>query len=482
MPFLRTASPERLVRSLPAPAQRSHPVPSVDDPVIRDAFSGGPVVLRLPPAADDIPVIQEAASLGDALVVCPSRTQAARLAGRLRRAGVPTSLHPDGWGPAAGGGVTVVGTRASIWAPLPQVRSIVVFDEHDEVHQEERSPTWHVREVAIERARRADVPCVLTSPMPSIEALELARLVTVQDEREDWPRVVVADRRDEDVARNALFTPALTDLVRGPDRIVCVLNQKGRAALLACDACQELARCDRCDAAMARPDDGLRCRRCGHQRPVVCASCGSTRLKTVRMGVSRVRDDLEALAHEPGAEVTSDVSEGELDDVRLIVGTEAVLHRVDRADVVAFLDFDQELYAPRYRAAEQALALLVRAARLVGGRRGRGRLLVQTRRPEHEVVQAALHGRPELVSDAERARRVELGFPPAVALAELGGDAGEAFATRLRELGRDDVAVLGPVDGRWRVSAPDHRSLCDALDAVERPTGRLRLSVDPLRI
>ena len=62
----------------------------------------------------------------------------------------------------------------------------------------------------------------------------------------------------------------------------------------------------------------------------------------------------------------------------MVVGTEATLHQIDRADVVAFLDADQELLAPRYRAAEQALALLARAARLVGGKAGGGRIVVQT--------------------------------------------------------------------------------------------------------
>ena len=73
--------------------------------------------------------------------------------------------------------------------------------------------------------------------------------------------------------------------------------------------------------------------------------------------------------------------------------------------MVAFLDLDQELLAPRYRAAEEALALLVRAARLVGGRAGGGRLLLQTRLPDHEVVQAALLADPARVAAAEADRR-----------------------------------------------------------------------------
>ena len=78
----------------------------------------------------------------------------------------------------------------------------------------------------------------------------------------------------------------------------------------------------------------------------------------------------------------------------MLLGTEAVLHRVDDAGLVAFLDVDQELLAPRYRAAEEALALLVLANRVWAVGRAGGRLLVQTRRPDHEVIQAALHAEP----------------------------------------------------------------------------------------
>ncbi len=483
VPFLRTASPERAVTTLPAVPARKYPVPDATDPAVLDAFERGPTILRLPPTADVIPVIQQATALGDPLVLCAHKDQVQRIADRLVRAGIPTARHPEDWAQAAAGGSAVVGTRAAAWAPVPELAAIVVLDEHDEVHQEERSPTWHVREVAIERARRAGVPCVLTSPMPTLEALEVARLVTVDrtTERSGWPRVVVVDRRAEDRARNALFSPALAEVIHSGASVVCVLNQKGRAALLGCATCGDVARCERCEAAVHRPgDDLLVCRRCGTTRPIVCASCGGTNLKTIRMGVSRVRDDLEALAGEPVLEITGETTD--LGTARIHVGTEAVLHRIHQADVVAFLDLDQELFAPRYRAAEQALGLIVRAARLVGGRSDGGRLLLQTRTPEHEVVRAALEGDPQLVADAERARRAALGFPPYCALAEIGDQAGAAFVDALRRSAPPELQVLGPVDSSWQVRAPDHATLCGALAATDRPAGRLRLSVDPLRV
>jgi primosomal protein N' (replication factor Y) len=169
-----------------------------------------------------------------------------------------------------------------------------------------------------------------------------------------------------------------------------------------------------------------------------------------------------------------------LPDSRIYVGTEAVLHRVPDARVVAFLDFDQELLAPRYRVAEQAMALLVRAARLLGPRDRGGRLLIQTRLPRNEVITAALHADPGRLVVVERERRQALGFPPYAALAEVSG---EAAATYVESLGQPlGLTVLGPADGRWLVRAPDHQTLCEALAATTRPPGRLRVAVDPLRV
>jgi primosomal protein N' (replication factor Y) len=460
-------------------------------------------VLRLAPAADRYPVVLAAASLGNALVICPTVALARSVGFRLRKDGVGVAFHPRDWAAGAAGS-TVIGTRAAAWAPVADLAAVVVLDEHDEGHAQEQAPTWHARDVVVERARRAGVPCVLVSPCPSLEALEAGRLLAPSrhDERAGWPIVDVVDRRQDD-PRTGLLSPKLVDLLRSDRRVLCVLNRTGRAKLLACAACGELARCEDCDAALGQvADDGiLACPRCGKTRPVVCAACGGTRLKLVRQGVSRVREELEALVGEPVAEVSS-LKEDERQRTRVMVGTEAILHQVDGADAVAFLDLDQELLAPRYRAVEQALSLLARAARLVGGKAGGGRLLLQTRVPRHEAVQAVLQADPARVAEAEADRRALLRFPPDTAMAEVSGAVAQTYIATLRAMtqpGADTppadpwavgrparagtaIDILGPASGHWLVRAPDHGTLCDALRATPRPPGRLRVSVDPLRV
>jgi primosomal protein N' (replication factor Y) len=500
--------------------------------MIHDALSGGTVVMRVPPAEDPFALVVSTSDLlavapedAGVLVLAPSQRVAAELAGRLRRTGRRVALLPQDWAVARAGGCVAVGARAAAFAPLPRLAAAVVLDAHDEVYHEERAPTWCAWEVVAERARRDGVPCVLVSPCPTLDVLDAGRLVTTsrRSERAGWPPVEIVDRRGDD-PRTGLFSERLVELVRWgaaePDRrIVCVVNRTGRVRLLACAACHEIARCERCQAAVELVDPQrdagagaavhpfLRCRRCGQERPVICAKCGATRMKALRPGVSRVREELEALAGAPVAAVWGPASRGSTSrgpapseeavdgdpDAQVVVGTEAVLHRTDAADGVAFLDFDAELLAPRLRGAEEALGLLARAARLVSraqgsaglrtaaGGRGQGRVLVQTRLPQHDVLVAAALADPGRLAAVELDVRRALDLPPVSAMAFLTGVSADAYGSALRIAAPPGVEVRGPVDGAWSVRAPDHDALCGLLAAVPRPAGRLRVEVDPVR-
>jgi primosomal protein N' (replication factor Y) len=485
-PFLQAASPPRMVPALPR-AARSNARVDVLDGGARRLLAAGGGVLRRPPSADALAVVAAAAALGSALVVTPSVDDARLLAARLRRSGLTVAVIPQDWAAAAGGVDVVVGARVAAWAPMPELAVAVVLDEHDESLQEERSPTWSARDVVIERARRAGAPCLLVSPAPSLAALAWAgsRVVTPSrnEERAGWPILELVDRSREDPFQRSMVSGALMRHLLDPSRrVVCVLNAPGRARRLVCRSCHSRPRCERCRAALGQTRDGvLRCARCSTERPVVCDECGSSALAVLRPGVSSLRDELEAAAGREVAEIAA-ADRGTAPAVGVYVGTEAALHRIRQADTVAFLDFDDELLAPRFRADEQAMALLARAARLVGPRAGGGRILVQTRLAHHEVLDAALHADPGRLVGPALARRHELGLPPARALALVEGTASEEFVAAVARHRFDGVAVAGPADGRYLVRAPTPDALADALAAVPRPARGLRIEVDPARV
>lgn len=476
--FLRAASPERMVAAA-AKRRPRDPVPAGPRDVFDDAFDHGVATVRVAPDDDGLGVALAACRRGDALILTADTARARHLAVALRRAGVSVALAPDEWA-AAAGGATVVGTRSAAWMPMPDLAAVVVIDEHDERFKEERTPAWHAREVALERARRAGVPAVMTSAVPSLEALRAGPLLRRDRsiERDDWPIVDVLDRRDEDPTKSGPFAADLRRHIDGDRRVVCVLNRTGRARLLACAACGELARSDDGGQIMRLIDDELVSADGSERRPVVCTGCGSTTLKTLRMGVERAREELEAFLGEPVDEITA--ASEQRPQRRVAIGTEAVLHRIDRADVVVFLDFDQELLAVRQRAAEQAMAMISQAARLVGGRGSGGRVVVQTRQPEHEVILAAGRGDPSLVAVAERDRRRPLRLPPYGAQVSVSGEGAAALIDSFGTV--EGVQVRGPLDDRWLLRAESHAPILDRLAEIERPAARVRIDVDPLRV
>jgi primosomal protein N' (replication factor Y) len=500
--FLGTASPATVVR---APAAGWPPIrpggtaaggsaepasPGGGSVALVDAVlaAEGCSVVRLAPALDATLVALELihrTGAHEVLLLAPSHARADQVASRLRGAGIPVAMLPDGWDRAVTEMGVVVGTRSAAWAPLSRLRAAIVLDAHDEAYREERAPTWSAVDVIRERGRRDRAVVALVTPCPPVAMSEGLAVITTPRpvEWRGWPVVEVVDRTADD-PRTGLFSERLVRALRSAlaetgAPVVCILNRTGRIRLLACIQCGALTRCTRCGGPMAQPGagSGLQCRRCDDTRPATCAACDSTRLKSLRIGVSRATEELSALTGVEAVEITGRSTADHGGGERLVVGTEAALHRVTRARMVAFLDVDQHLLAPRFTAGEETLALLARAARLVGTRDAGGRVLVQTRIPDHEVLRAAAHADPTILDLPERALRATLGLPPFGALAALRGPGAADYAGGLREVA--GVAVSSVDADRWLVTAPDHQILCDGLASVSRPPGRLRVEVDP---
>lgn len=484
-PFLVSGSPERAMLGAPRSVRTTTPVHGPTSPATLAMLEGGGGVLRLPPRADVMPTVLSAASFarrsaGTVLVVAPSQSQVALLGIRLSRGGMTVATVPNDWAAARAGVDVVIGSRSAAWAPCGGLAVALVLDEHDEALQEERAPTWHARDVLAERCRRAGVPLVLVSPTPTLTAVvDYAGASGVvhpprSRERSGWPKVTVVDRSDEDPWKRSLVTAPLIERLRTPGlRIVCVSNITGRARVLACRKCRALQRCERCDAAVGLDDAGrLQCRRCGTERPPVCQECGGSAFANLRPGVTRLREELEGAANRPVAAVTAASNDVSI-RAEIHVGTEAVLHRVSEADVVAFLEFDSEMLAPRLRAAEHALALIARAARMAP------EVLVQTFTPDHEVVRAAVVGDPSIVIEGERARRQVLSLPPFGALARVSGIGADEFVAQLSDAGLD----IGHGAEHHLVRAANWMDLGERLNATTRPAGsKLRIEVDPARV
>lgn len=477
--FLRTATHDRVVSFIDQETPPKY-TKFTTNSLAEEAFNRGGAVVRTPPTSDDVAIAIAATAQGRTLILVPTLSRSQRLAVALKRAGIDVALYPKDWQASASGSVTI-GTRSAAWAPIDSLDAVLVIDEHNEAYQQESAPTWHARDVALERARRDGARWVITSPTPSLEALTCGAPLLTPDrktERAGWPIIELVDLRNEAPTAGSWCSEHVSRLLRSSQRAVCVLNRKGRARFAYCDHCGELARSEETGKALGLDGNRLVHPTDGDDRPAVCSVCSSTKFRRVKLGVTGVSEELKHIARRPVVEVDAS-TEVLPTGADLYVGTEAIFHRVDSTDLVAFLDFDQEILAPRYRAAEEAMSLIAQAARLVGPRESGGRILIQTRVPEHPVLQAAINADPGSVARIELEMRKQLRQPPEAHWAVISGSSAAEFVERLGN--PDGLEVMNSNNKRWRIRSDDRQLMLELLSKVDRPTGRLRIEINPLR-
>lgn len=396
------------------------------------------------------------------------------------------------WNAARSGNVVVVGSRSAVWAPLPDLAAAIMLDEHDESYQSESQPTWHARAVLVERIRRRNGALTLVSPVPSLAAVTCAGERIAQDDADDssrgWSPIETFDPRDIPPRER----PFPSDLVQSVHEalentgVLIVRNEIGGILLTACHHCGELQRCPECGTAARFEAGSLTCPR-GHELAQGCPACGGDTFRAVRRGASGIREVLATLF--PRAQVREVTSStefmGTVGPGVLCVGTEAVLRRVAGAiGLVVFLDFDRDMLAPRFRANEQALVLLARAARLLRG--ARGRIFVETRISDHSVLRAARAADPMQMVREELPVRRMLQLPPFGALAEVKGlpiDDPELMSTLGAELAGSGAALQGPDrHGRMLLRSETNTGLNAGAKILQNSVASVRLSVDPPRV
>jgi primosomal protein N' (replication factor Y) len=364
--------------------------------------------------------------------------------------------------------LVVVGGRSSVLAPLPALGCIVVDDEANFAHKEQRTPRFHAREVALRRAAAGRALCVLTGTVPSAEALAAMQAGQC--------RLLAPDRAAERAARPLVEVVDPDD--EGPT--AARLHPRGLAAIRAALGREEPAYVlvpRRGGADPAAP--GAR-----------TAGQVAAELARILPGVPVWRLDREVL--DPGM-----VPPWAGQRPGVVVGTVAGVKDhppLTGCRTVVVAGADTALGQAEVRAAEEAYRTWSRAAAWCGPRSGAGRLVLQTRHGGHHAVQALVRWDPEFFWRHELPRRVELGFPPARRLVLVEGpepgEASAAMAALAAALG-PKVELLGPAAmGRgWRIIAKVEdaesaaRALRPLLTEASRAGGpRMSVDVEPLEV
>ncbi len=391
----------------------------------------------------------------------------------------------------------VVGTRSAVFAPVQNLRLIIVDEEHDSSYKQEEMPRYHARDVAVMRAKLLDTAVVLGSATPSLESWHNARrgryrLLTMSQRvnNRPLPAVELVDMRNEfkETGQEHIFARKLIEatqatLDRGEQAII-LLNRRGYSYVAMCRACGEKLQCENCAIALtlhkavlgqtpengeASPGDRLECHYCGYRArvPSRCPHCDSEHLYYLGAGSQQGEERLLELF--PGARIgrmDRDTVRGRFDmerllgrlhsgEINLLVGTQMIAkgHDIHGVTLVGVVGCDHALGLPDFRAAERVFQLLTQ----VSGRAGRGdlpgKVLVQTYHAEHYAIDcAARHDYLAFVEREMKLRRL-MHYPPFAVLANLvlqsdrleeAADWAGKLGAWFRETNLPGIRMLGP--------------------------------------
>ena len=358
----------------------------------------------------------------------------------LLHSGLSDGEREQAWLDASSGRARVLlGTRSCVFTPLPDLGLILIDEEHDLSYKQQEGFRYSARDMAVARARQRGCAIVLGSATPSLESLRnadtgrYARLVL--PERAGSARAPKLDLLDiRSVHLTAGMSPVLLrlmdeELERG-NQTLLFLNRRGYAPVLTCHDCGWISGCSRCDARMTLHKEAglLWCHHCGHQHrpPRACPDCSHEDLRLLGQGTERLEEALkERLPELAIARIDRDSTrrKGVLQDMleairggryQVLLGTQMLAkgHHFPDVTLVGILDIDQGLFGADYRASERMAQMIVQVAGRAGRAEKPGRVVIQTRHPDHPLLQTLIRrGYADFARQALAERRAA-GLPP----------------------------------------------------------------------
>ncbi len=496
--------------------------------LIREALAAGKQVLVL------IPEI----NLGPQTLERFTKRFNARIA--LLHSNVNDRERLEAWLAARSGHADIIiGTRSALFTPLKNLGLIIIDEEHDASYKQQEGLRYHARDLALVRARSANVPIVLGSATPCLESLHNAHSgrfallrLTKRAGGASQPKFIRLDVRSLplDSGISAPLQKEIRKTLEAGQQVLVFLNRRGFSPVLMCNDCGWMSQCSECDARLTlhQRSNELRCHHCGHSeaRPHNCPSCNKVDLRPIGAGTERAEERLQILFPDtPVLRIDRDSTsrKGSMDALLtqigtgepcIMIGTQMLAkgHHFPRVTLVAILNADGGLFSADFRASEKMAQLIVQVAGRAGRASDLGRVIIQSALADHPLlVQLSEQGYFAFAEQALSERRATA-LPPFSHLALLRADAlkpelADAFLEDaysiaeqlLEQLKIEGVELLGPIAspmerraGRYRAQlliqansrAPLHRlltPLCNNLESLPSARqSRWSMDVDPI--
>lgn len=369
----------------------------------------------------------------------------------VMHSGITDRTRADNWEKAHSGKAQIIlGTRMAVVTSAPNLKAIVVDEEHDLSYKQQEGVRYSARDLAVWRGKKLNIPVVLASATPSLETwfhaqekrYEILSLKERAAKNAKPPLIQILDLKQEQKAGKKnehgiseyLLNELQKNIEQGRQSIIYI-NRRGYSPVLNCQACGWLSDCVKCSAHMVlhkitEQKKNLCCHHCGVMRPVpkVCPDCGNTDLSPLGKGTQKIEEflserfpkakilriDADTTRTKGSAEsLFSEIHDGDAD---IIVGTQMIAkgHDYQSVSLVGVIDADASLFSQDFRASERLFAQLMQVAGRAGRSEeaGESKVIIQTNYPEASPYKYLRNADVDGFLEEIKNERQLVGLPP----------------------------------------------------------------------
>jgi primosomal protein N' (replication factor Y) (superfamily II helicase) len=452
--------------------------------------------------------------------------------------GIAESIRYDQWRQIKRGRIRlVIGARSALFAPLTNLRLIIVDEEHDASYKQDDRLCYHGRDLAVLRAKLAQAVVLLGSATPGIRSyfntrnkkyhhLEIPQRV----EDKPLPVIEIIDMKSQSVAQgsapllSAPLIAAIEMTLAKKEQVLLFLNKRGFDTFLVCADCGYNFRCPNCAVSLKNhiAEGVIKCHYCNYTQKAlpVCPTCCGNRILSYGAGTQKLEAQIKELLPEARiCRMDSDTvrAKGAQEkmlqklwkrEIDILVGTQMITkgHDFPFITLVGVISADTSLNMPDFRAGERTFQQLTQVAGRGGRGAAPGRVIIQTFNPQHYALRHVRNHDYKSFYEEEIAFRKELKYPPFSRIINLRLSAtkkddlleqakflGEA-ARKLSAQSGNKVEIIGPAEsplakikGRWRwqmlLKSENtnllHQLARELLHKTEKSTVKITLDVDP---
>lgn len=356
--------------------------------------------------------------------------------------GLTPSERFDQWRMINNGEVKIaIGARSAIFAPFKNLGIIIIDEEHDDSYISSKDPKYHTDEIARFRANYNNCNLILASATPSINTMTRAQngiydLIHLKNRvNNNLPDIEIVDLKEELKNSNySIISYRLQEEIKNNleknEQTILFLNKIGHDSYTFCRTCGYVIKCDACDVAMTyhKRINKLICHYCGRtqNQPKVCPNCHSKKIKEFGAGTEKLEEEVRSLFPEANImrmdsmKATSKASYQKMyegmknNKIDILLGTQMIAKGLDFKNVtlVGIISADLSLNVGDFRSQENTFELLTQVAGRSGRDKKKGKVIIQTYRPDNFVIQAVKNSDYENYFKNELMERSAFSYPP----------------------------------------------------------------------